>query len=330
MKSIYKIITLVLSIGLIIGITVACGSEVDVQNTTSSEKQNIKTSKKETVKIAYLPITHALPIFVENQLQNQADNNFEIELVKYGSWPELMDALNTGRVDGASVLIELAMKAKEQGIGIKAVALGHKDGNVIVTANDINSVEDLKGKKFAIPHRQSSHNILLGQLLKNTGLTYKDINVVELSPPEMPAALAQGQIAGYCVAEPFGAKSVAINTGKVLAESKDLWEDSICCSLVLTESFINDKHAIAQKVANQYNEAGKYIGEHKKETEEIAKEYLKLDDNVYNLSIKWISFDDLKITKEAYTDLTKRLIEFDISKTPPTYEDFIDDTLFGQ
>ena len=329
MKGIYKIITLILSIGLIIGIT-GCGSKVDVQNTTSSADQKNKTSEKETVKIAYLPITHALPIFIEKQLQNQAGDNFEIELVKYGSWPELMDALNTGHVDGASVLIELAMKAKEQGIGIKAVALGHKDGNVIVVAKDINNVADLKGKKFAIPHRQSSHNILLGQMLKDAGLTYKDINVVELSPPEMPAALAQGQIAGYCVAEPFGAKSVAINTGKVLVEAKNLWEDSICCSLVLTESFINNKHDIAQKVAKQYNEAGKYIGEHKKETEEIAKEYLKLDDNVYNLSMKWISFDDLRITKEAYTDLTNKLIEFDISKLPPTYEDFIDDSLFGQ
>ncbi|QNU68099.1 ABC transporter substrate-binding protein [Ruminiclostridium herbifermentans] len=328
MKGIYKIIALVLSIGLIIGLTAACGSKADVQNTTNSENTNNKSSK-ETVKIAYLPITHALPIFVENQLQNRTGDNFKIELVKYGSWPELMDALNTGRVDGASVLIELAMKAKEQGIGIKAVALGHKDGNVIVVANDINSVADLKGKNFAIPHRQSSHNILLGQLLKDAGLTYKDLKVVELSPPEMPAALAQGQIAGYCVAEPFGAKSVAINTGKVLADSKELWEDSICCSLVLTESFINDKHDIAQKLTKQYNEAGKYIEEHKKETEEIAKQYLKLDDNVYNLSMKWISFDDLRITKGAYTDLTKRLIEFDISKTPPTYDDFIDDSLFG-
>lgn len=325
MKGIFKIITLVLSIGLIIGMT-ACGNTIDVQNTKNSVNRN--SSNKETVKIAYLPITHALPIFVENQLQNQADNNFEIELVKYGSWPELMDALNTGRVDGASVLIELAMKAKEQGIGIKAVALGHKDGNVIVVANDINTVADLKGKNFAIPHRQSSHNILLGQMLKDAGLTYKDLNVVELSPPEMPAALAQGQISGYCVAEPFGAKAVAINAGKVLVESKNLWEDSICCSLVLTENFINEKHDIAQKVVEQYNQAGKYIGEHKKETEKIAKEYLKLHQSVYDLSMKWISFDDLRITKEAYDDLTKRLIEFEISNKPPTYEEFIDASLF--
>jgi NitT/TauT family transport system substrate-binding protein len=328
MKGIIKIISLVLSIGLIIGIT-ACGSVAE-QSAATSLNQKEKQSNKEIVKIAYLPLTHALPIIVESELQNQAGDNLEIELIKYGSWPELIDALNTGRVDGASVLIELAMKAKEQNIGVKAVALGHKDGNVIVVANEINSVEDLKGKSFAIPHRQSSHNILLGQILKDAGLTYKDVNVVELAPPEMPAALAQGQIAGYCVAEPFGAKSVAINTGKVLIESKELWDKSICCSLVLTESFINEKNVVAKKFVKKYIEAGEYIGKHKEETRNIAKEYLKLDDKVYDLSMEWISYDDLRITKDAYTDLTKRLREFNISKKPPTYEEFVDESLFGQ
>ena len=37
-----------------------------------------------------------------------------------------MDALNSGRIDGASTLIELAMKSKQKGSNIKAVALGHQ------------------------------------------------------------------------------------------------------------------------------------------------------------------------------------------------------------
>ena len=43
-----------------------------------------------------------------------------------------MDALNSGRIDGASTLIELAMKSKQKGSNIKAVALGHHEGNVIM------------------------------------------------------------------------------------------------------------------------------------------------------------------------------------------------------
>ncbi|HEX2927337.1 MAG TPA: ABC transporter substrate-binding protein [Ruminiclostridium sp.] len=334
MKSLKKFIAIILGFGILAG-SAACGNSSIVNNaagnssTTAALGSSAKTGKK-VVKIAYLPITHALPVFIENELQDKAGNNYEIELVKYGSWPELMDALNTGNVDGASVLIELAMKAKEQGIGIKAVALGHKDGNVVVVSNKINDVKDLKGKTFAIPHRQSSHNILLNQMLKNAGLQYNDVKVVELAPPEMPAALASGQIDGYSVAEPFGAKSVAINTGKVLFESNELWKDSICCSLVLTDNFINNNKDVAKKVVSSYGEAGKYITENKDKSNEIAKKYLKLDDKVLDLSMKWISYDNLAITKEAYDDLTKKMIEFNISKTPPSYEDFVDPTLLGK
>ncbi len=36
---------------------------------------------------------------------------------------------------------------------------------------DIHSVEDLRGKIFAIPHKQSTHNLLLQQLLKEHGMS---------------------------------------------------------------------------------------------------------------------------------------------------------------
>ena len=68
-----------------------------------------KKPEADTVKVAYLPIVHALVL----QELTQSEN-VKVELVKYGSWPELLDALNTGRVDAASVLVEPAMKAKEQ------------------------------------------------------------------------------------------------------------------------------------------------------------------------------------------------------------------------
>ena len=140
-----------------------------------------------TVRIAYLPITHALPLFEASQTLAAAGGPVRVELIRYGSWPELMDALNTGKVDGASVLIELAVKAREQGIDLTAAALGHLDGNVIIAGKGIERVEDLQGKIFAIPHKQSSHKLLLDQLLAEHGMTERDLTVVEMSPPEMPA-----------------------------------------------------------------------------------------------------------------------------------------------
>lgn len=283
----------------------------------STKKQEEKT----VVKIAYLPLTHALPLFEEKELlDNKADSNIEIELVKFGSWPDLLDAVSSGKVDGASMLIELAMKAKQNGIGIKAVALGHKDGNVIVVANDINSVADLKGKNFAVPSKLSSHNILLNEMLDENGMTTADVNVVEMAPAEMPAALANGQISGYCVAEPFGAKSVALGNGKVLYQSGDLWEDSLCCGLVLTDAFL-DKKDIADAFISSYLEAGNNLSND--EAVKIGEKYLNQDKDVLALSLKWISFDDLKITNDMYQSLTDKMTKYGVGDGAPEFNDFV-------
>ena len=280
---------------------------------------------KNVVKIAYLPITHALPLF-ELKEELQAENgDLQVELVQYGSWPELLDALNTNRVDGASVLIELAMKAKQSGVGIKAVALGHKDGNVMIASNDIQTAADLKGKRISIPHRQSSHNILVNHALEQGGLTIDDVTIVELAPPEMPAALANKQIDAYCVAEPFGAVAVSIGAGRVLFTSEELWEDSLCCGLALTDSFIGKRHEVASELVRRYHEAGKRLD--KERAKEIAVKYLKQSEDVLELSLQWISYDDLKITPEIYQGLRDRVVKFGLSDQPPTYEAFVDNEL---
>ncbi|MBD5143167.1 MAG: ABC transporter substrate-binding protein [Ruminococcus sp.] len=284
--------------------------------TILSTSCNNKATNSDKIKIAYLPITHSLAV-----LETAEELGENIELVKYGSWTELMDALNSGRVDGASVLIELAMKSKEQGIGIKAVALGHKDGNVIITSNDISSAEDLTGKTLAIPHRQSSHHILLNDALASVGLTIDDVNITELAPTEMPSALASGQIDGYCVAEPFGAKAVSLNAGQVLFSSEELWEDSLCCGLVLTENFINTRTEEAKSFVESYKQAGKNLT--KEKAMETAKKYLNQEDDVLELSLQWISYDNLDITEENYNILTEKVKAYGLSDNPPSYADFV-------
>lgn len=317
----------VVAAALVLGLA-ACR---DTNDRTSKSTSPINTSSnKQTVKIAYLPIVHALPLFVENEISTQNLKDINIELVKFGSWPELMDALNTGRVDGASVLIELAMKAKEQGIDLNAVALGHRDGNAVVVSSDINKTEDLKGKTFAIPSKLSTHNILLYQMLKNAGLKLTDLKVVELPPAEMPAALSEGRISGYIVAEPFGAKSVANGKGKVLYQAADLWKNSVCCGLVLSGDFIKNNSSAAQELVTEYVKAGNYIDLNTEKVNDIAKKYMNVEQNVLDLSLKWVTYKDLRLNENDYNDLSRYLIEMDLSKNPPSYKDFVDNSFINQ
>ena len=133
------------------------------------------------------------------------------------------------------------MKAKELGIDLKAVALGHQDGNVLVSSKEVETTADLKGE-LPIPHKFSSQNVLLNEMLKKMVCPYEDVNVVEMAPAEMPAALSEKRIAGYVVAEPFGAMAVALDKGKVHYHSDEIWPDSYCCILVLRNDYIEKNH----------------------------------------------------------------------------------------
>ena len=276
---------------------------------------------KNVVTIGYLPITHALTVFEEKELLEAENAQVQIKLQKFGSWTDLTDALNAGKIDGASMLVELAMSAAGRGIGLKAIGLGHRDGNVIVVSNKIESAADLKGKTFAIPSNQSSHNILLNDMLEEAGLTRVDLNIIQLSPAEMPSSLAGKAIDGYCVAEPFGAQAVVNGIGHVLYKSEELWENSICCALVLREDFINSHADEVELLAEYYDKAGNALTGGKKQ--EIAEQYLGQDTKVLAESLVWISFDNLAIESEDYELLTEKIMKDEILENPPAYEDFV-------
>lgn len=291
-------------------------------DSTSAADTTKTDSSKTNITLGYLPITHALAVFETKELlDKKSDSDIEVTLQKFSSWTDLMDALNSGKIDVASVLVELAMGAVSNGIDLKAAALGHKDGNVVIVSDDISDVRDLKGKTFAIPSNQSSHNILLNDMLALGDLSIDDINVVQLAPSEMPSSLASGSIDGYCVAEPFGAQAVVQGYGHVLYDSTDLWQDSICCALVFNGGFLDKNKETAYEFLSTYKEAGSLLDEGI--AKEVAEKYLGQDEKTLDVSLEWIHYDDLDISLDDYEQLSEKVKEYGINDNPPSYNDFI-------
>jgi len=309
-----------LSLGMILFLGIALSA--------CSTKQSANIHKV-TLKIGYLPITHAVPLYIEdNESKTSPFKNFNLQLVKFGSWPDVAAALNAGKIDGASMLITLAMKGKEQGIDLKALALGHRDGNVLIGADDINKVSDLKGKTYAIPHEFSTHNILLYLMLKQAGMAYTDVHPVDMAPAEMPAALATNSIAGYVVAEPFGAISVVAGKGKVLEQSQDVWKNAVDCALVVRNDFIQKNQAATQEFVNAYVKAGDIAELKNANDEAVEMKYMNVKKDVLDLSLKWIKYDNLRLNEADYNQLSQYLEQMNLMKDPPAYKDFVDSSYF--
>ena len=281
---------------------------------------------KPIIRIGYLPITHAMTLFVVNDMLTE-DDSFGVQLERFSSWPDLMDALNGGHIDGASALIQLAMDSNEAGVDLRAVALGHRDGNIVAVANYIETVQDLQGRTVAIPSPLSTHNFLLNMLLWENDMTIDDIIVIQLAPTEMVSALASGGISAYVVAEPFGARGITLGVGRNFAESQDIWEDSLCCALIFSYEFIASNEDIIVEFMRIYHEAGDFLEQNinpiSDAVREIALRHLVIDDETLELSLQWISFADLDIGEVEYGELIRFKIELELSQSPPRFENFV-------
>jgi len=291
-------------IGLVLLIAVAMA----VAGCSTGKEKTIAGSGKPVIKIGYLPITHSLPLVVADKLNQGKFENFDLELVRFSSWPELTDALNSGTIQGGMTMFEIAMAGKERGIPQEVVLLSHRNGDVLTVANEIDSVEDLKGKLVAIPHRLSGHNLLLYKALKDAGIDYDEVRKVEMAPPDMPAALARGEIDGYVVAEPFGAQTVVAGTGKVLKRAQDIWPNWICCGLVINPKYFNDP-LVLQELVDRLVAAGTFIEKNQDQAVAIAAEYMQIKKELWAKSLEWISYADLQPRQEDFKQLQTLLVE---------------------
>lgn len=279
-------------------------------------------------KIGYLPLTHSLAVVVADKLNTGKYKNLKPELVKFSSWPELLDAYNSGKIQAASELLVLALAGAERGVPESVVALSHRHGDILTVAKDINSVRDLKGKRVAIPHRMSVHNILLAQALKKEKLTLKDVEWIEMPPPDMPAALARGDIKGFIVAEPFGTKAIQAGFGKKLLNAKDIWPDYICCGLVINPAFKKQNPAAVKEYVDSFTAAGRFIDSNRREAIKIARQYMNIDEKVFEESLRIdVSYNDLRLKRGEMEQLQKYALELSLLKKPVNLNSLLDLTL---
>ena len=298
-SSFSKLLVFILVISII---TVGCGVS------------RAEDSKLEKIRIGYLPIVHALPLLAASAWE--AGSQVKIEPVKFTSWPELSDALNSGQIDGAVMMLPLAFMSRSRGIPVQIAALSHRNGDIFVVDKTVNSAKDLEGKKIAVPHRFSGHNILAHMLLEQEAVDKSQVEFIELAPPDMPAALQRGEIAGYIVADPFGVVGIDSGKGKELIKAKDIWPNWIGNGLVLREDFINKYPLEVQNFITSFVETGKRIDGDKNAAVETVKSFYSARPEIIQQSIKDEDYSDLKLDIKDFEKLQDYLLKLKLLESP--------------
>jgi len=197
---------------------------------------------------------------------------------KFSDWPTVKEALIAKEIGGVFILAPMAMQLAADGIPIKVVYLGHRDGTAIVVGKDstIREFSDLEGKIVAIPSRYANQNVLMHKMMRKWGMPEGSIELREVPPPEHPTALLSGSIDAYIVGEPFAAKAEVDGFGRVLYHTKDIWPEFISCVLVVREDLIHGERRLVQELVDGIAKSGKWLDEgheHRMDAAEVAAEH---------------------------------------------------------
>jgi NitT/TauT family transport system substrate-binding protein len=283
--------------------------------------------EKVRIRLGHLPITDHLTVIAASRTTFRT---LSLQPVKFASWPELAEALKAGSLDTAFALTPISLTLRQKGVPIKIILLGHRNGSVLLAANDVATVADLRGKTVAIPSRFSTHNLLLRRILARDGLDAdRDVKLVELPPPEMVQSLARGAIAAFIVAEPFGAQAEIRKLGKVLALSKDVWPNHVCCALNAREDLISAHPEAVQELADALTDAGRFATEHPHEAAELSKPFLGQNPSVIEHAMTQppgrVTYDDLVPTLADLTATQDDMLKYRIASARVDLPAFLDD-----
>lgn len=259
------------------------------------------------------------------------------EFVRYSGWPELKEALISGNIKAAMLLAPMAMELAHKGVPIKVVALGHRSGAVIMVKKDskYRNFRDLKGKRVAIPSRFAVDHIFVRKMMRADGLQDGDVELVELPPPDMPAALLAGAVEAYATGEPFGAKSEMAGYARVLYMTRDQWPSYICCVLTVREELIRDNRQLVQLLVNHVLSAGRWLDnspDHRLAAAQVASapgvfnQAVDLIRFVLERPVDRVTYGDLRLIESEFDTLMNLSREAKIFADSIPYHAYVDDS----
>jgi NitT/TauT family transport system substrate-binding protein len=232
-------------------------------------------SEDMSLKVGYLPITDATPLLLAHANGLYAAEGLDApKPTLFRGWSQIAEAFQAKQIDVAHILMPTAVWMRfSQNFPVKLVAWNHTDGSALTVNNSIKSLEELAGQTVGIPFWYSIHNAVLQLLFRKVGLkaitkgdaskSDNSVKLIVMAPSDMPPALAQNQIAGYIVADPFNAAAEVNNVGRIFRFTGDVWLNHACCVVIMHEDDTVKRPKWAQGVVNAVAKAQVFARENR-------------------------------------------------------------------
>jgi taurine transport system substrate-binding protein len=175
------------------------------------------------------------------RLQKEGLGGKSIEFFKFTSGTEVINAMASGSVDISLNGSSPTAAGYSRGVDLQVIYIydNINDAEALVINDRITGPQDLKGKTIAVPFGSTTHFHMMFAL-EQLGVSPNEVNVIDMSPPDMVAAWERGDIDGGFVWDPALGRMKA--KGRVLLTSGDLsnWGKATFDAMVARKGFTED------------------------------------------------------------------------------------------
>jgi NitT/TauT family transport system substrate-binding protein len=254
-----------------------------------------------------------------------------------------MDAFSAGKIDGVLVTNgDALVTGSGGGKGVMIMLTDYSNGNdMIVGKPGITSLAGLKGQKIGIEVGLVEHLLLLHGLEKS-GISEKDLELVNTKTNDTPQVLASGQVAAIGAWQPVSGEAM-----KGLPGSRPLYTSAQAPGLIydvlyVTPTSLASKRAEWQKLVKLWDKVVSYIEDPKTQDDavKIMAARSGVEPDVYKTYIKGTKLLSLKEGKKVYakgegleslwgsTAIANGFnVKYDVYKEAQAIESYIDPSL---
>lgn len=211
-------------------------------------------------------------------------------------------ALASGDIQCAATTVEtwIAWNAN----GVKSTQIFQMDkshgADGIAVRSDVAKVSDLKGKTVAASAPGTSPYFFLAWILKENGLTLKDVKVVNLEPGPAAQAFVAGQNEAAMTYEPYlSTVRAAPDNGKILATTLDY--PAVMDTFGCTPDFLKANPQAAKALADSYFQALELIKTDPAKSYETMGADVKQTGEAFAASAKFLEWQD-KAANQKFFD----------------------------
>jgi ABC-type nitrate/sulfonate/bicarbonate transport system substrate-binding protein len=204
-------------------------------------------------------------------------HGLDVEVKLFGSASASTPSLIPGDIQASLTSVPAGALAHARAPKVVLVAMTDIATNYFgaVAESRLKTLGDLRGQKVGVAMGTSSELFAI-QALERTGLTLKDVQVVNVEPPEMLAALIRRDISAFFVWEPWLTRAKMATRGQShILPGSDFY--FIHNHLVMDREWSDKNRDLTIRFLRAVKEAGEFAMQRRDEAAPMVARFLKLD-----------------------------------------------------